>query len=278
MPDGRPCGSESTPPAPTPDALEKQALNKKKLLLLGVLLALVLAFLALDLGRFFSLDYIKSTRGEFAALYQARPGAGAGRVLRDLCRGDGAVAAGRGRHDAARRRDLRAGGRHRAGVLRLQHRRHAGHAGVALRAARQREGEARRATGRYRPRHRTRRRVLPVHAAPGAGVPVLRHQPADGPDDDEGRHLLLGQPARHARRHAGVRQRRHAAGADQLAAGHPFAGADRLVRSARRVSADREEDRRRSSRGARCTRSGPRTSRRPSTATWSSSAPVPPAW
>jgi pyruvate/2-oxoglutarate dehydrogenase complex dihydrolipoamide dehydrogenase (E3) component/uncharacterized membrane protein YdjX (TVP38/TMEM64 family) len=48
-------------------------LNKKKLLLLGVLLALVLVFLALDLGRFFSLDYIKGTRGEFAALYQARP-------------------------------------------------------------------------------------------------------------------------------------------------------------------------------------------------------------
>ena len=30
--------------------------------------------------------------------------------------------------------------------------------------------------------------------------------------------------------------------------------------------------------GARSTRSGPRTSRRPSTATWSSSAPVPPGW
>ena len=29
--------------------------------------------------------------------------------------------------------------------------------------------------------------LLPVHAAPGAGVPVLRHQPADGPDADEGR-------------------------------------------------------------------------------------------
>ncbi|HYN62905.1 MAG TPA: FAD-dependent oxidoreductase, partial [Rubrivivax sp.] len=48
-------------------------MNKKKLLLLGVLLALVVAFFALDLGRFFSLDYIKNARGEFAALYQAQP-------------------------------------------------------------------------------------------------------------------------------------------------------------------------------------------------------------
>jgi pyruvate/2-oxoglutarate dehydrogenase complex dihydrolipoamide dehydrogenase (E3) component/uncharacterized membrane protein YdjX (TVP38/TMEM64 family) len=48
-------------------------MNKKKLLLLGVLLALVVTFFALDLGRFFSLDFIKTARGEFAALYQARP-------------------------------------------------------------------------------------------------------------------------------------------------------------------------------------------------------------
>ena len=30
--------------------------------------------------------------------------------------------------------------------------------------------------------HRARRRVLPLHAAPGAAVPVLPDQPADGPD------------------------------------------------------------------------------------------------
>jgi len=38
-----------------------------------VLAALVAAFFALDLGRFFSLDYIKSARADFAALYAARP-------------------------------------------------------------------------------------------------------------------------------------------------------------------------------------------------------------
>ncbi len=70
-------------------------------------------------------------------------------------------------------------------------------------------------------------------------------------------HLLLGQPARHAGRHAGVRERRHAAGADQLAAGHPVAGADRLVRAARAVPAGGQEDRRRGAGAARSTRSGP---------------------
>jgi pyruvate/2-oxoglutarate dehydrogenase complex dihydrolipoamide dehydrogenase (E3) component/uncharacterized membrane protein YdjX (TVP38/TMEM64 family) len=48
-------------------------LKKQKILLLGALLALVLAFFALDLGRFFNLDYIKGAQGEFAAVYQNRP-------------------------------------------------------------------------------------------------------------------------------------------------------------------------------------------------------------
>jgi pyruvate/2-oxoglutarate dehydrogenase complex dihydrolipoamide dehydrogenase (E3) component/uncharacterized membrane protein YdjX (TVP38/TMEM64 family) len=48
-------------------------LNKKKLLLLAGLILLVIGFFALDLGRFFSLDYAKAARGDFAALYQSRP-------------------------------------------------------------------------------------------------------------------------------------------------------------------------------------------------------------
>jgi uncharacterized membrane protein YdjX (TVP38/TMEM64 family) len=39
------------------------------------------------------------------------------------------------------------------------------------------------------------------------------------PHGDAGADLLLGEPARHAGRHGGVRERRHAAGADRFAAG-----------------------------------------------------------
>jgi pyruvate/2-oxoglutarate dehydrogenase complex dihydrolipoamide dehydrogenase (E3) component/uncharacterized membrane protein YdjX (TVP38/TMEM64 family) len=48
-------------------------MNPRKLLLLAVLGVLVAAFFALDLGRFFSLDYIRGARADFAALYQAHP-------------------------------------------------------------------------------------------------------------------------------------------------------------------------------------------------------------
>ncbi|MDO9096365.1 MAG: FAD-dependent oxidoreductase [Rubrivivax sp.] len=48
-------------------------MNKKKLLLLLGLGAAVLVFFVLDLGRFFSLDYIKGAQADFAALYAAWP-------------------------------------------------------------------------------------------------------------------------------------------------------------------------------------------------------------
>ncbi|MBN8494167.1 MAG: FAD-dependent oxidoreductase [Burkholderiales bacterium] len=48
-------------------------MNPRKLLLLAVLMALVAAFFALDLGRYFSLEYIRGAREDFAALYQAHP-------------------------------------------------------------------------------------------------------------------------------------------------------------------------------------------------------------
>ncbi len=53
-------------------------MNKSKLLLVGALAAAVVAFFVLDLGRFFSLDYIKGAQSDFAALYAARPGLVAG--------------------------------------------------------------------------------------------------------------------------------------------------------------------------------------------------------
>jgi pyruvate/2-oxoglutarate dehydrogenase complex dihydrolipoamide dehydrogenase (E3) component/uncharacterized membrane protein YdjX (TVP38/TMEM64 family) len=48
-------------------------MNIRKLLLLAVLVALVAAFFALDLGRFFSLEYIRGAREQFSTLYQAHP-------------------------------------------------------------------------------------------------------------------------------------------------------------------------------------------------------------
>jgi pyruvate/2-oxoglutarate dehydrogenase complex dihydrolipoamide dehydrogenase (E3) component/uncharacterized membrane protein YdjX (TVP38/TMEM64 family) len=48
-------------------------MSKKKLLIVALLAALVAAYFAFDLGRFLSLDYLKSRQAEFAALYAARP-------------------------------------------------------------------------------------------------------------------------------------------------------------------------------------------------------------
>ena len=48
-------------------------MNKNKLLMALALVAAVVAFFALDLGRYFSLDYIKGAQADFAALYAARP-------------------------------------------------------------------------------------------------------------------------------------------------------------------------------------------------------------
>ena len=48
-------------------------MNKNKALLLAALGAAVVAFFALDLGRFFSLEYIKSAQTSFAALYAQEP-------------------------------------------------------------------------------------------------------------------------------------------------------------------------------------------------------------
>ena len=75
-------------------------------------------------------------------------------------------------------------------------------------------------------------RLVPV-------VPVLRHQPRHGRDHAAHLDLLLGQPARHAGRHAGLRERRHAAGAHRVAVGHRVARRAGLAGAAGRVSARR---------------------------------------
>jgi pyruvate/2-oxoglutarate dehydrogenase complex dihydrolipoamide dehydrogenase (E3) component/uncharacterized membrane protein YdjX (TVP38/TMEM64 family) len=50
-------------------------MNKNKLVLAVVLLALIAAFFVFDLGRFFSLAYLKSSQAQFAALYDSHPAA-----------------------------------------------------------------------------------------------------------------------------------------------------------------------------------------------------------
>jgi pyruvate/2-oxoglutarate dehydrogenase complex dihydrolipoamide dehydrogenase (E3) component/uncharacterized membrane protein YdjX (TVP38/TMEM64 family) len=47
--------------------------DKKKLLALAALVLLVVAFFAFDLGRFFSLDYLKARQADFAQLYGEHP-------------------------------------------------------------------------------------------------------------------------------------------------------------------------------------------------------------
>ena len=48
-------------------------MNKNKLVLAIVLLALIVAFFVFDLGRFVSLEYLKSRQADLAALYEAKP-------------------------------------------------------------------------------------------------------------------------------------------------------------------------------------------------------------
>ena len=50
-------------------------MNKNKLLLVVVVIAAVVCYIAFDLGRFFSLAYLKSSQAEFAALYDTHPAA-----------------------------------------------------------------------------------------------------------------------------------------------------------------------------------------------------------
>ena len=44
-------------------------MNRKKLIVIGIVAALAVAFFAFDLGRFFTLDYVKASQARFAALY-----------------------------------------------------------------------------------------------------------------------------------------------------------------------------------------------------------------
>jgi pyruvate/2-oxoglutarate dehydrogenase complex dihydrolipoamide dehydrogenase (E3) component/uncharacterized membrane protein YdjX (TVP38/TMEM64 family) len=48
-------------------------MDRRKLILIAVVVALIAAYVALDLGRFLSLDFVKQRQTEFAALYERSP-------------------------------------------------------------------------------------------------------------------------------------------------------------------------------------------------------------
>jgi uncharacterized membrane protein YdjX (TVP38/TMEM64 family) len=138
-------------------------MNPKKLVVLLLVVAAVITFIALDLGRYLSLDYLKQSQATLAGLYQRQPFAvGAiyfavyvvatalslpGAVILTLA---GGAIFGLG-----------------WGLLIVSF---ASSAGATLaflaarfRAARQHRGALRQPAGGGQPRHRARRRVLPVH-------------------------------------------------------------------------------------------------------------------
>ena len=57
----------------SPEFIERNAMNGRKLLTLIAIVALIAAFFAFDLGRYFTLDYFKSQQGAIDAFYAAHP-------------------------------------------------------------------------------------------------------------------------------------------------------------------------------------------------------------
>ena len=187
--------------------------NRARALLLALIVSAVVAFFALDLGRYLTVEGMAARRDAVQAYRAAHPITAAAGIPARLRRHGCRVAAGRVVADPGRRRRLRAGARHAAGVVRVVDWRHAGlsvrtlhlpglGAGPAGPSAREAE--------RGRP---PRRRLPPGHLAAAAGAPVLGRQPGDGADTDRHLDLLLGQPARHAASHGHLCLRRHAADA-----------------------------------------------------------------
>jgi len=148
--------------------------------------------------------FLQGAAGRHRGLARGAPARRGPALLRALRRGDRAVAARCGDHDARGRRDLRPRLGRADRLLRFHDRCDAGFPRRPLRAARRGAGPLRRAPARDQRRHRPGRRLLPVHAATGAALSLLRDQPRDGADADPHPDLLLGEPARHARRHPGV--------------------------------------------------------------------------
>ena len=86
------------------------------------------------------------------------------------------------------------------------------------------------------------RRVLPVHPAPGAHIPVLHHQPGDGSDYHQGIDLLSRQPGRDAGRDHRVRERGYTNRQNRATQGYCITGIDPVFRTAGHLPAVGEKD------------------------------------
>ncbi len=212
-------------------------MNLQKTVIAALVVGLVAAFFFFDLGHYLSLDYLKQSQASFEAIYARRPLVVA-LSFYGMSTFEGPVMSIRAVNSDPRWRcHLWPVVGHVDRVVRRNERGHAGVSDGPLCPARQHRGALSQPLGRDQRRRGQRRGVLPVHAAAGAAGALLRHQPGDGPDQDEDADLLLGQSAWHAGRHGGVCERGHAAGATGVAARHFEPGADWFVCAAGPVPA-----------------------------------------
>ncbi len=215
-------------------------MKKSRIIVVVLVAALVAAYFAFDLGRFLSIDYFKGQQSAIEAFFHDHPLQSAAIYFAVYVAVTGTIPAWGGHPHARGRSDLRAAVGSGDRLLRLHPWRHARLPRLAFPVARLGAVEVRRQAEAHQRGHREGRRLLPLRAAAGARVPVLRDQPRDGAHAHPRGDLLLGEPGGHARRDRGLRLRRHAARADHLAQGHPLAGASRRVRAAGHLSLRRQ--------------------------------------
>jgi uncharacterized membrane protein YdjX (TVP38/TMEM64 family) len=186
-------------------------MNIKKTVLVIAVLAAAVAFFALDLGRFLSLDYLKQSQAQFATLVQSQPLLVAGSYFSIYVAATALSLPGAAIITLAGGAIFGLGW----GLLIVSFASSIG-ATLAFLVARflLRDSIEARFGNRLAEINRgveKRRRVLPVHAAADSAGAVFRDQPRDGPDPDAGMDVLLGQPAGHAGGHRRLRERGHAA-------------------------------------------------------------------
>ena len=226
----------------------------KRLAVIVLMVAALLAYYGLDLGRYLSLDYFKSQQAAIETWRAAQPAKAALLLLPRLRRGHGLSLPGAAVMTLA--------GGAMFGLLWgtvvvsfASSRRDAGLPGLALPAARLGAGALRRAAARDRRAASSataRFYLFTLRLVPVFPFFVIN--------------LLMGLTAIRPRTFYWVSQLGMLAGTivyvnagtqlaqHRLAVGHPLAGAARLVRAARHLPADRQEDRRRAAARARSMR------------------------